>query len=150
VLAGVLGDSERGFDYRAAFGLEDMPSSKISRTVALRVMQKTGGKCYYCGVELLDLSIKATVDHLVPVFRGGGHEMENLVPCCSSCNSRKGTSTIEEFRIRYPYREAGCEPFTAKQLVYLKSLGLDMNTIVPAAPVFYGETCLDETKKPSG
>jgi 5-methylcytosine-specific restriction endonuclease McrA len=31
-----------------------------------------------------------TVDHVVPVSRGGTASMENLVVACRSCNSRKG------------------------------------------------------------
>jgi 5-methylcytosine-specific restriction endonuclease McrA len=38
------------------------------------------------------------VDHVMPRARGGADTLENLVPCCSSCNERKGTKTVEEFR----------------------------------------------------
>lgn len=40
--------------------------------------------CYICGHHA------TTVDHLLEVDRGGTHDMENLAPCCLSCNSRKG------------------------------------------------------------
>jgi 5-methylcytosine-specific restriction endonuclease McrA len=40
--------------------------------------------CYICGRHA------QTVDHLLEVDRGGTHDMENLAPCCLSCNSRRG------------------------------------------------------------
>jgi 5-methylcytosine-specific restriction endonuclease McrA len=41
--------------------------------------------CYYCRRRKAD-----TVDHVVEVDRGGTSELENMVPCCRTCNSRKG------------------------------------------------------------
>ena len=43
-------------------------------------------QCYICGRNA------NTVDHLLEVDRGGTHDIENLAPCCTSCNSRKGQS----------------------------------------------------------
>ena len=43
-----------------------------------------GNRCIYCGVVGL-----MTADHLVPLFRGGEHSLENLVPACRSCNCAK-------------------------------------------------------------
>jgi 5-methylcytosine-specific restriction endonuclease McrA len=34
-----------------------------------------------------------TVDHMIPVSRGGTNTIDNLVPACRSCNSRKWTKT---------------------------------------------------------
>ena len=50
--------------------------------------QKTAsGKCHFCGekVKFKDL----TMDHLLPLSRGGRSTKDNIVPCCKSCNSRK-------------------------------------------------------------
>lgn len=41
--------------------------------------------CAYCGRGDLDL----TIDHRVPLSRGGHHEPSNLVWACAECNSRK-------------------------------------------------------------
>jgi 5-methylcytosine-specific restriction endonuclease McrA len=38
------------------------------------------------------------MDHRLPLARGGRHEIENVIPACKSCNSRKHTRTEEEFR----------------------------------------------------
>lgn len=51
------------------------------------------GRCYYCGTEG---SMHA--DHLVPLNRGGPNTIDNMVPSCKSCNSRKHDRTEEEFR----------------------------------------------------
>ena len=40
--------------------------------------------CYYCGHR-----DKLTVDHLVPLVRGGPDEADNLIWACRSCNSSK-------------------------------------------------------------
>ncbi|MFW6365895.1 MAG: HNH endonuclease [Spirochaetota bacterium] len=45
------------------------------------------GKCYYCGAEC-DPS-ELTMDHRIPLARGGLSEKINLAPCCKECNSRK-------------------------------------------------------------
>ena len=37
--------------------------------------------CHYCGGEATQ------VDHVISRKQGGGHELENLVACCASCNS---------------------------------------------------------------
>ena len=52
--------------------------------------QKTAsGECYYCGRQV---GIKAlTMDHLVPLARGGRSTKDNLVPCCKECNNKKRT-----------------------------------------------------------
>ena len=48
------------------------------------VLDLFGHKCAYCGKDG-----KLHQDHFIPVTRGGGYEMGNIVPACHSCNSRK-------------------------------------------------------------
>lgn len=38
-----------------------------------------------------------TVDHLLPLFRGGTHAVSNLVFACRWCNSSRSSKTVEEF-----------------------------------------------------
>jgi 5-methylcytosine-specific restriction endonuclease McrA len=49
--------------------------------------------CVYCGSNK-----KITIDHVIPVSRGGVHGVGNLVPACLSCNSSKRDKTIMEWR----------------------------------------------------
>jgi len=47
------------------------------------------GICYYCGDRVSHKEL--TMDHLVPLARGGRSTKDNLVPCCKSCNTKKKT-----------------------------------------------------------
>lgn len=47
-----------------------------------------GWRCFYCKVQLSELTI--TVDHRIPLSRGGSNWPSNLVPACKSCNCKKG------------------------------------------------------------
>ena len=50
--------------------------------------QKTApGLCHYCGEKISFKDI--TMDHLVPLARGGRSTKDNLVPCCKDCNNLK-------------------------------------------------------------
>lgn len=58
------------------------------------IYEAQGGRCYYCGSEL---NGKYHVDHMVPLFRGGSNNPDNLRCACPSCNCSKGTKTHWEF-----------------------------------------------------
>ncbi len=45
------------------------------------------GKCHYCGRQVPPREL--TMDHLVPIVRGGRSIKGNVVPCCKDCNSKK-------------------------------------------------------------
>lgn len=45
------------------------------------------GRCHYCGARIHPSEL--TMDHIVPVVRGGRSTRTNVVPCCKDCNSRK-------------------------------------------------------------
>ena len=53
------------------------------------ILAQHGNRCSYCGVGFSE-SLQPTMDHVVPICRGGGHTKENLVPACRPCNTRKG------------------------------------------------------------
>ncbi len=45
------------------------------------------GQCYYCGGSFPPRQL--TMDHIVPLVRGGVSSRSNVVPCCKECNSQK-------------------------------------------------------------
>lgn len=45
------------------------------------------GICHYCGQTFP--SDELTMDHLVPVVRGGKSTRGNVAPACKECNNRK-------------------------------------------------------------
>lgn len=56
------------------------------------ILRRDGHRCQYCGRSDLTL----TIDHVVPVSRGGEETWENLVCACVRCNNKKGDRTPEE------------------------------------------------------
>ena len=45
-----------------------------------------GGACAWCGCTYKPL----TRDHIVPLSRGGSHDITNIQPLCRNCNCKKG------------------------------------------------------------
>jgi 5-methylcytosine-specific restriction enzyme A len=45
------------------------------------------GVCYYCGQPTAPRDL--TMDHIVPLARGGKSAKGNLVPACKTCNTQK-------------------------------------------------------------
>jgi 5-methylcytosine-specific restriction endonuclease McrA len=45
------------------------------------------GKCHYCGRATSPKEL--TMDHIVPLARGGKTTKGNVVPACKECNNRK-------------------------------------------------------------
>lgn len=54
------------------------------------IVNKYDGKCLCCGIYK-----KMTMDHVIPLIKGGDHDVNNIQPLCQSCNSKKGVKTID-------------------------------------------------------
>lgn len=76
-----------------------VPVKREAITPDLRadVWDKSRGICWYCGGELHPFR-NFHVDHILPVVDGGTNDLGNLVPCCQSCNTRKGPRPAEYLR----------------------------------------------------
>lgn len=55
-----------------------------------QVRRRYAYRCGYCGVSEVDAGGDLTVDHYVPVARGGRDDDGNLVYACIRCNQYKG------------------------------------------------------------
>jgi 5-methylcytosine-specific restriction enzyme A len=49
--------------------------------------RRSSGRCHYCGRAVPPREL--TMDHVVPLIRGGKTVKSNVVPCCKECNARK-------------------------------------------------------------
>lgn len=54
--------------------------------------------CLCCGRSEPDITL--TVDHVVPLSRGGTNYIDNIQPLCLACNMSKGTKTID-YRVNW-------------------------------------------------
>ena len=81
----------RALEYDAF--IEDIPQSFIDI-----LLSRQNNYCRYC---LLDFNLEPfyTVEHIVPLTRGGKEEKLNIQLVCGSCNSSKLTKTHEEFLV---------------------------------------------------
>ena len=55
------------------------------------------GKCYYCSKKFKPEEL--SMEHLVPLSRGGMSLKNNIVLACKKCNFRKKHTTILELRL---------------------------------------------------
>lgn len=56
------------------------------------VFERWGHACIYCGTP-----DELTIDHVVPIVRGGTNDPRNLRPACMKCNRRKNAKDVDAF-----------------------------------------------------
>lgn len=66
----------------------------LTREEWVAIIERYGGKCLRCGKQT-----KLTMDHVIPVSKGGPHSAANIQPLCGPCNSSKGRKIID-YRIQ--------------------------------------------------
>ena len=59
------------------------------------IYNSTEGHCGICG-RFIPLG-EYTIDHIIPLSKGGTNDLSNLQPCCSFCNKAKDDSMGDEF-----------------------------------------------------
>lgn len=66
----------------------------VGKVSIRQVFERDGWRCYLCN-KALSQDVKVpnddapTIDHVIPLAKGGSHSMENLRACCFKCNYTK-------------------------------------------------------------
>ncbi|KAI3706524.1 hypothetical protein L6452_24326 [Arctium lappa] len=76
--------------------LQVVKRRKIMSTLSRKnILARDDFSCQYCSS-----TVNLTIDHVIPISRGGEWKWENLVTACLSCNSKKGHKTPEEANMK--------------------------------------------------
>lgn len=65
-----------------------VPTRPVTARDWLAIIERHKNRCYYCQRSFTE-TLPATIDHVIPLSKGGLHVQENIVPACRSCNSTK-------------------------------------------------------------
>lgn len=68
--------------------LRQADGSLTAEVVGRLFAEAEGRPCPYCGIYM-DRRLKS-LDHMIPITKGGLHSVTNAIICCLKCNSRKG------------------------------------------------------------
>jgi len=92
------------FKLRSENGLFEVPSVMVymkyikippkKRASKKYILTRDNWECGYCSNKLCVRTV--SVDHVVPISKGGKSTWENLVACCKSCNTKKRNRLPEE------------------------------------------------------
>ena len=107
---------ERNKDERIARAIESshrrrarQQGGKFERGLTVPALRKRDGdRCFYCSVEMVfgvfgkseRPDAMATLEHRLPISRGGGHTADNVVLACWRCNISKGAKTEAEWEAK--------------------------------------------------
>ncbi|HKZ41096.1 MAG TPA: HNH endonuclease [Candidatus Hodarchaeales archaeon] len=79
--------------HRELFVLANQRRRAMKRgTVSYKELKTLPEFCVFCFEEN-----NLSVEHLIPISRGGWHIIENLTTACKSCNSSKNNKTVDEW-----------------------------------------------------
>lgn len=73
-----------------------------------KIMKIKGNTCCWCGCECTNdfmiiggqkqpLPHTATVEHLIPIAKGGQHNINNVAIACFECNQKKSDTDLNEW-----------------------------------------------------
>ncbi len=66
---------------------KEKAKARLLRDSAWWKRRRSDGICYYCKSQFKVAEL--TMDHIVPIVRGGRSTKGNVVPACKACNSKK-------------------------------------------------------------
>lgn len=69
---------------------------------AVKTLFASAKTCPYCSKQMRGKG--KSLDHVIPIARGGSHSLANVLICCRSCNSAKGALAFDEWLARVQER----------------------------------------------
>ena len=75
------------------------PRIPIPPEVRKYVFQRDKYQCQSCGKTKLETQL--TIDHIIPLARGGSNDISNLHTLCFTCNQKKTDNLDYRFRRRF-------------------------------------------------
>lgn len=85
-------------------GYDRLPRQEVKLN-RRNIFARDHNSCQYCGKHYPTSEL--SLDHVIPRSQGGDNSWDNLVCCCTGCNSRKGGRTPDQARmslVRKPQR----------------------------------------------
>ena len=70
-----------------------MPEPRTLQNQRARVTERAKGCCEYCHSQERYSPDSFSIEHIVPLSKGGKNTLDNLAFACQGCNNRKYTST---------------------------------------------------------
>jgi 5-methylcytosine-specific restriction endonuclease McrA len=70
-------------------------NSKIKQTIRKKIVKKKGNLCCFCRKSMK--KSETTLEHVVPISKGGTNAQRNLKLSCSGCNNQRGDMDFDEF-----------------------------------------------------
>lgn len=92
-------DSERSKDWGSSLkGRARRVGAYIENVDVVKVYDRDKWKCVLCGCKVVKSrdykSNRATIDHRIPLSKGGSHTYDNCQTMCTVCNSSKHTKVL--------------------------------------------------------
>lgn len=84
-------DAFRASQRRALMKVHSLGDFTLAAWKELKLAYR--GRCAYC-----DRRRKLTIDHVIPLAKGGAHTLSNIVPACKSCNCKKAIGPAPAFQ----------------------------------------------------
>jgi len=77
--------------------LIELSPKNARRKFRQSIFESWGWKCAYCD-EKVDTD-SATIDHILPKFKGGHNVKSNMLCSCSKCNRSKGSFLLDDWYV---------------------------------------------------
>lgn len=91
----VIQDNRKNMFLSQRGSIRDWPAIKLA------VLERDGHACRYCGVKCQNMEC----DHIIPVSKGGGSDMGNLVAACRNCNRSKRDKDLQAWLSANPDKQ---------------------------------------------